>query len=421
MNLFKVETRSEALQKLLIHFEDRQTKVEIVDLSKAAGRILSKDLYAMENIPQFRRSMVDGYAVAAKSTSGASDASPILLKLQGNIEMGEISQTSLAEESLIYVPTGGAVPDKADAMVMLEYTEPFGDEIAVLTTAAVGEHIVGVGEDVTAGAMILSQGTVIEARHIGILATLGISALEVVCPVKVAILSTGDELIELDQPMSPGKIRDSNRYTLRSLAESMGCEIVYTAQVKDNEASLKLALEKACSEAEVILLSGGSSVGAMDYTAEVIEHLGTPGILTHGLAIKPGKPTISAVVGDTAIFGLPGHPTACYTAFLALVAPFLKYLQGARPINGQSSPDYLSPLVFREVPCRANFQLHAASGREVFQMVKLRRDADGLVADAIFGKSGMVSQMSQADAFVIIPMSSEGVRAGDSLWASILI
>lgn len=421
MNLFKVETRSEALQKLINHFEDRQIKIDIVNLSKATGRILSKDIYAMENIPQFRRSMVDGYAVTAKSTSGASDASPILLKLQGNIEMGEISQTSLAADSLIYVPTGGAIPDMADAMVMLEYTEPFGDEIAVLTTAAVGEHIVGIGEDVQLESLILRRGTVIEARHIGILATLGISAVEVVSPVKVAILSTGDELIELDQPMSPGKIRDSNRYTLMSLSELMGCEIVYTAQVKDDAASLKLALEKACSLAEVILLSGGSSVGTMDYTAEVIERLGAPGILTHGLAIKPGKPTISAVVGNTAIFGLPGHPTACYTSFLALVAPFLKYLQGARPINSQVTPEFLSQLVFREVPCRSNFQLHAASGREVFQMIKLKQTAEGLVADAIFGKSGMVSQMSQSDAFVIIPMSSEGVRIGDPLWASILI
>lgn len=409
MNLFTVETQVQALEKLKNAFCNRKPSSELVHLSKAIGRTLSNDLYASENIPYFRRSMVDGYGVCSKNTHGASDSAPILLKLQGEVLMGSLAKLQLEPQSLIYVPTGGEVPEGADAMVMIEYTEPFGDEIAIMTTAAVNEHIVGIGEDVSIGSLILKKGSKIEARHIGLLASLGISEVEVLMTsLKVAIFSTGDELIDLEAPMEPGKIRDCNRYIISALVESLGCEVVKVERVKDEAVSLKMAIEKTLDLADVIILSGGSSVGVMDYTSEVIQSLGEPGVLTHGLAIKPGKPTISAKVSQTAIFGLPGHPSACFTAFIALVAPFIHYLQGSE-----------QP-VFLEVPCTSNFQLHAASGRDAYQMVKLRKVENGLVADAVLGKSGMVSQMSLADAFVMIPMSTEGVKVGDSLWANML-
>lgn len=407
MNLFTVDTRAQALNKLMEAFPER-APAAMVPLAQACGKILAEDLNAPEDIPAFRRSMVDGYAVMAKDTYGGGESSPILLRNLGKVDMGKPCDISLASGGLIYVPTGGEIPEGADAMVMLEYTEPFGEDIAVLTTAAVKEHVVGIGEDVTKGSLILEKGTQIEAKHLGLLATLGFSKLKVARTLTVAVLSTGDELIDPDQPLTPGKIRDSNQYTLTALAAAFGAEVTLAKRVKDDPKSLESALKEAIETADVVLLSGGSSVGAMDYTAEVIDSLGQPGLLTHGLAIKPGKPTMSAKVEQTAIFGLPGHPSACYIAFLALVAPFISYMQGSE-----------APL-FTEVSCKANFQLHAASGRDVYQMVKLRKTADGLVADALHGKSGMVSQMSSADGFVVVPMATEGIRIGDPLWAFIL-
>lgn len=408
MKMFQVQTREAAFERLNAAFSDWTARSEWVGLDAAPGATLAQDIVAAENLPSFRRSTVDGYAVRACDTVGASDASPGILQLVGQIEMGKPPHLTLNAGQTAFVPTGGAIPDGADAMIMMENTEKLGHEIVIQDTAAEVDHILGIGDDVPVGKVIFNKGTQVKDAHVGLLASLGITQVKVASPLKVAILSTGDELVQPGQPLLPGQVRDSNRTNLTAFVRRLGGEVVYSDHIRDDAENLKKAMETALEQADIVLLSGGSSVGGMDFTEEVMSTLGEPGILVHGLAIKPGKPTLIAKLKGKAVFGLPGHPAACTTVFMAIVAPFMAKL------IGRTEP------LFREVPCTADFQLHAAGGREVYQMVKLIRSKDELKAQAIFGKSGCVSLFAEADGYIVIPMSSEGIRVGDRYWVTCL-
>ena len=407
LNVVKVE---EALRQMNEKFQTYEAQ-EDVSLSASAGRILAEDLYAKENLPAFRRSMVDGYAVKSTDTFGASEQSPILLGYLGQVEMGKKSDQTLLDGMALYVPTGGEIPTGADAMIMIEHTERLGPDVAVFSTPRQGEHIVEIGEDVSANNCVLSKGTYLAPHHMGLLASLGISEVNVIRKPRVAILSTGDELVTVDEMPSYGQVRDCNRQIIESVVIACGCEVTLTDHIADDFEALKIALSHAVNLADLVILSGGSSAGTKDMTQSLIEsHSDQSNVFIHGLAIKPGKPTIIGSVDQKPVIGLPGHPAACFITLKALVEPFVK--------------DWMGQMdqAVKSVPCISDFQLYAASGRDVYQLVRLS-DTNGkgvLTAQIVYGKSGMVSALANANAYVVVPMQHEGVMKGDALVAYLL-
>ncbi len=403
MDMFTVMKR-EAVSELLGHeFKNVKLEEECIDIENALGRILAEDIIARENIPDFVRSTVDGYAVKSQNTVGANQALPAFLNLVGEVKMGEETDLCLGEHETAYVPTGGMLPKGADSMVMIEYTDVFGDEIAINKPAANLENVIGVGDDVARGWCALNKGLQIKTQHIGALAALGYSKVKVRRRPRITILSTGDELVAVDQKPAVGQIRDVNTYSLQAMVTAIGCQVVGIKRLKDDFEHLKDALKTAQENSDVVFLSGGSSVGNHDMTSEVINAVGTPGVLVHGIAIKPGKPTIAARIDKTAIFGLPGHPASCVIAFKAVVEPFIQEVLLGAEIKTQ------------RIEAVSGFQMHVSSGRDVFFMVTLDNRNDQITAQPVKGKSGMVSMFSSADGYIEIPMEKEGLEIGEKI------
>ncbi len=407
MEMFTVMKKEAVLSLLEDEFGHVNLETEVVSINDSLGRILAEPVVARENIPDFVRSTVDGYAVKSKNTVGASEALPAFLDFIGSVEMGQETRLTVGENQTVYVPTGGMVPEGADAMVMIEYTDSFGDEIAVNKPCAVLENIIGIGDDVKVGEVVLEAGTYLSTQHIGALASLGYANVHVKRRPRVSIISTGDELVSVASVPKIGQIRDVNTYSLLAMVDDLGCEIVTNQHLKDDFESLKKALLEAEESSDIVFLSGGSSVGNHDMTSDIINATGEPGVLVHGVAIKPGKPTIVARVGNTAVFGLPGHPASCIIAFKAIVEPFI---QNQLMKNKQ---------VQNRVEAVSAFQMHVSSGRDVFFMVKVENKNGVQSVYPVNGKSGMVSMFAKADGYIEIPMEKEGLEIGEKVMVTL--
>ena len=298
------------------------------------GRVLAGDIVSAEDIPGFRRSTVDGYAVLAQDTQGAAEALPVLLRVVEEVDAGQVPKHRLQSGQCAYVPTGGMIPEGADAMVMIEYCEPFGTgQIAVGQPVSPGRDVVPVGDDIRGGSVFLKKGTEVRAQEIGGLLAAGIIEIPVFAPFRVTVLSTGDELVEPGEPLGPGQMRDINSGVLKTLARQYGCDVIHTELIKDDREQLSRTIYSAMRGSDLVLLSGGSSQGNRDFTAEVIDQLAKPGVFTHGLALKPGKPTILGYdeSSRTILAGLPGHPAAAMLVFVLLFGRILKQLRGEKP------------------------------------------------------------------------------------------
>ena len=407
MEMFTVKRRHEVLNILQTAFEGWQQSSVSVSLKDALGRVLSEDIIAQENVPAFRRSTVDGYALIAQNTIGCSESLPAFLSLIGETEMGKGTELALNDYETVYVPTGGIVPEGANGVVMIEYTEPMGDEIAVNSPVSNLQNIVGIGDDVKENEMILSKNTVLKSQHIGALAALGVNEVKVLTKLKVGILSTGDELVAVDTPLKLGQIRDVNTHSLAAMIKSFGCDVVYQNRVGDLFDDIQIALKEAITLADVVLISGGSSVGTHDMTPDIINSLGKPGVLVHGIAIKPGKPTIVAKVDNTAVFGLPGHPASCIVSYKTVVEPFIQKTL----MNSNNKT--------KRVLAKSGFQAHVSAGRDVFYMVTLEESENGYIANPVHGKSGMISVLSKADGYIEIPMEKEGLQKEDQVFVTL--
>ena len=392
---------AEAKEKILTAVPMR-TEQEIISLTAATGRTLAQPVAAEEDLPPFARSTMDGFAVRAQDTYGASEAMPALFDVRGEILMGLVPEVALAPGQALRIATGGMLPADSDAVAMVEHTEMLGDNVLALNRAvAPGENIITRGEDFRAGESILFPGKVLRPQDIGVLAALGQNRVAVAKKPRVAIFSTGDELVMPDVVPNAGQIRDINSYLLSSWVESCGAEADRLGIIPDNRDALRAALQRTTAY-DCFILSGGSSVGARDYTAACIEELGKPGVLFHGVSMRPGKPLIFGVVNGKPYFGLSGNPTSAMVGFLLFVRPLLWQMQGAT-----ESVPLLRAKVERN--------LSSAGGREDYIRAWLYNLGDELWARPILGQANLISTVIRGNALLRIPQNSEGVEAGDSV------
>ena len=402
MKLLKVDTVDEARSKLLECCGQIMPEAETKGLLELSGRILAEDIYSKENIPPYRRSIMDGYAVRSKDLGAAGDMIPTMLRESGEIILGsDPSGLTVEPGHCVYVPTGGYVPEGADAVVMVEYCERFGDGmVAVSKSASPGENVVSIGEDVSAEDLILRKGRKLRPQDIGVMAACGVTSALVFVPWKVTVISTGDELVSPDTVPGPGQIRDINTYTLASRSEEEGFEVVRAISVKDDRDKLATAISDAKKDSDIVIISGGSSQGKKDMTADLIDEAADRGVLTHGIAAKPGKPTITGfdAKSSTVFIGLPGHPAA------ALIVYEQTLIKVWRDITGHEEE--------RTVRAKVNVNVPSAPGRKTFQLVKL---GEGDIPEAvpIFARSGMISPVSSADGYFVMSENQEGARPGD--------
>ncbi len=378
---------------------------EIVSLTTARGRILAEELVSSEALPPFSRSTMDGYAVRAADTFGCSESETALLTVIGEVAMGASGLAlSLRPGQAARIWTGGELPQKADAVVMVEYTQPFDHEtVAIFRPVAPGENVIRAGEDYALGTVVLERGSRLRPQDLGVLSGLGITSVPVYRRPRVAILSTGDELVPADQTPPPGKIRDINSTTLAALVEETG-SIALSYGICDDDFDRMLAVcNQALAEADVLLLSGGSSVGQRDFTQRVFAAVPDSQMLVHGVSVRPGKPTILARQGNKALFGLPGHVASALVVFHCFVRPLLRQYSGLGATLG-----------LRTVKAITAQQIPSVIGREDYVRVRLTpqdNDAPPL-ATPVYGKSGLLNPLVKADGLLPIGRDIEGLDRG---------
>ena len=371
---------------------------ETVSLTAAMGRVLAEDIAATEYVPDFDRSTVDGYAVRARDTFGCTDAIPAILPLQGEVLMGEGAEFALNPEECVAVPTGGAVPKGADSVVMVEYTEDYGDgTIGISKSAAPGQNMIFRGDDVFPGKVVLEKGRVLSSQDIGALAAIGRVQVPVAKKLKIGVISTGDELVPPEQTPGPGQVRDVNSPMLEAMLTAFGAEVINYGIVIDDEALLSEKVHKAVAECDAVLLSGGSSVGVKDAACRIIESMGN--LLMHGIAIKPGKPTILGKTGSKPLVGLPGHPVAAYFITKIFILPLLCRL------TGRKQESYTTT-------ARVTESISANHGRAQVHCCRLESRDGELWASPIRGKSGLITTLAGADGYFVIDRDCEGLPQG---------
>ena len=404
-----MDTISGARERLLQEVGDNFLKMETVKLSEAYGKCLAEDIYAEENIPDFRRATVDGYAVKASDTQGAGESVPVFLSVVDEISIGKPALREIKNGECAYVPTGGMIPDGADAMVMVEYTELFDKrDAAVYSSVSAGNGVVQIGEDAKKGELLLSRGTVLHSAQTGVLASLGKHMVKVYAPWHITIISTGDELAEVGEEKGRCQVYDINTHALYALAKEQGMTVDKAFSVKDEDEKIEQALKDALLCSDIVVISGGSSQGKKDMTADIIDKIAEPGVWTHGLALKPGKPTIVGMdkPSGTLLIGLPGHPVAAIMVFQLLLVWLQKNLRGEKEAPG--------------VPAVLSSNIPGAAGRAVCQTVKLEKEENGYRAIPVFGKSGLMHTLTQADGYVLVEADKEGICKGETVYVQLL-
>jgi molybdenum cofactor synthesis domain-containing protein len=401
----KLVSLEEARKALSRSFSPKPVGTEQIPLSEALNRTLASDVTSKYDIPPFDRSTVDGYAVKAADTFGADEDKPVTLKLCGEIRIGEPPKITIQKGETAQIVTGAPIPEGTDSVVMVEYTVQNGANILIHSAVGKGENVMKAGSDIRRGELVLKRGTMLSSHGIGVLAAIGKAKVEVFKRPKVAIFSTGAEIVEPGEPLSPGKIFDINAHALSAAVAECGGEPMNMGIVQDESEPMEAALKKALSKADVVITSGGVSVGPTDIIPKVLGKLGSPGVIVYGIAVRPGKPTAIAVVGDKPVFSLPGHPTSALLLFHLLVHSVISAMAG-RPEK---------PAV--KVEAVTSEKLFPARGRRTFVTVTLRRSKQGkLVASPVpTGSSGAITTLAKADGFVEISENQQFVDAGEAV------
>ena len=390
-------------------------RTETVALEAALGRVLAQDLIARETLPSFPRATMDGFAVRAADTLGASEQSPAYLRLVDDVPTGVVPAVRVGVREAVRTHTGAMMPPGADAVVMVEDTNLHGStgsrqaEVEVLDAAAPGENVLAVGEDVRAGAVAVPAGRRLRAAELGGLAALGITRVIVRARPRIAILSTGDEVVAAGATPGPAQVRDVNGTTVAAVVAQAGGVAVPCGIVVDDAVALERALRAVCENADAVVLSAGSSVSVRDLTAQVVARLGAPGVLVHGIAIKPGKPTVLALCDGTPVVGLPGNPASALVVAWRIVRPLVRLL-GGELVDEDGLGDERETSAVLDVP------LPSRPGREDFVPCTLARDAAGaLHATPVFGASNLIFTLIRADALIAVPLDRSGLTAGESV------
>lgn len=399
MRLLKVIAPQEVFDIIRANFSAGKT--ELVSLTEAGGRICGEDILAKEDVPGFERSTVDGYAVRATDTYGAGEVMPAVLKNIGEVEMGH-EAPALAPGSCIYVPTGGMMPEGADAVILIENTEMAGSEVSSYSQAAPGQNVIHRGEDISAGSLIFKKGHKIKAQELGILASLGITEISVFNRPRVGILSSGNEIVPYSTAvLEPGRIRDSNAIAIGELVRQRGGQPVYGGILEDLYPVFRAGVEKQLAEADFLVLSGGSSVGYRDYTQKILQELSDNRLLVEGIAIQPGKPTLLANCQGKPVLGLPGHPASALNIFRLFGSLIIDQLQGV--LAEQYTPTVKGTLT-RNIP--------SSIGRTDYVRVRLDKRDQQIDVTPVFGRSGLLRTLVEAQGVIVIPSGSEGLPAG---------
>jgi len=402
----------EAVAVLLESLGDMDLAVEEVGLAEALGRVLASDIFAPEDLPGFERSSMDGYAVRASDTFGASEGLPAYLELTGEVPMGAPAEIAVGPGQAVRISTGGVLPEGADAVVMVENTELSGATIEVVKGAAPGDNTVRPDEDVARGTFLFSRGQVVGPAQVGALAALGIQSVQVFKRPLVAIVSTGDELVPTEKRPGPGQVRDVNTAALCAAVVQAGCGARAYGIVEDDFDTLLTTSRAALRECDALIISGGSSAGVRDLTVDVLRELGEPGVLAHGIYLKPGKPTLIAVCDGRPVLGLPGNPASALAVFREVMVPLLKRLAGEEP-----GPTSIVPRVVEAVIERS---VSSATGRLELVPVSLRLESGKLMATPVLGKSSLIGTLARARGQVRIPEGSEGLEAGERVTVELL-
>jgi molybdopterin molybdotransferase len=392
----------EALDRLFQNFHFQTNSEKVITLN-ALDRVTYSAILASQPLPMFIRSTVDGYAVHAKDTYGASGNLPVYMKVAGEIEMGTDPKFDIEINQCALIHTGGMLPASADSVVMIENTQQISDdEIEILRSNAPNENVVQIGEDVFQGEEVLPAGTRLRPADIGGLYSLGITEVEVSKKPRVGILSSGDELVRPDIDVRPGQVRDINSYSLSALIDRFGGEPIRYGISPDKMSSLFYAAENALQESDLLLFTAGSSASTRDLTAEAINHLGQPGVLVHGVNIRPGKPTILAVCDGKPVIGLPGNPVSA----LVIADRFVRSVVDACLGVKRSIPR-------ARISARLSINLSSQTGREDWVPVRLLSDIDGFIAEPVFGKSNLIFTLSRSDGMLCIQADANGLSAGE--------
>ncbi len=392
---------AEALAILQEHLQKITTAAETIPLINALDRVLATAVISAEDLPGQARSTMDGFAVRANDTFGASESMPCYLNISGEILMGAPPVGEVIKGCCYKIPTGGLLPEGADSVVMLEHTIPVDTTmIEVVKGVGSGTNLIMKGEDIAGGAQALAEGHLLRPQDIGLLAGLGITEVQVNKRVRVGILSTGDEIIAHTEKPKVGQIRNINAPALAAMVQRAGGVAVDYGIVSDQKDIFMTAIKKAVTENDLILFSGGSSVGVKDLGEQIIAALGPPGILVHGVALKPGKPILIGMSGTTPIFGLPGHPVSALVCFDFFVRPAIRQLSGQKNV-----PELPTPYI----PATLTRNINSAPGRRDVIRVKMIQDGTTWLAEPVLGKSGSISTLSRSDGYFFIDEDRQGL------------
>lgn len=378
---------------------------ETIRVAAALGRVLAQDLVAPTDLPHFHRANMDGFAVRAPDTFGASASIPTYLKVAGSVEMGKPATQPLRKGEAVRIATGGMLPPGADAVVMIEYAEEVGDgTVEIHRSVAPWENVLRIGEDIAAGAPIFARGRRLRARDLGALTGIGITRVSVFRRPRVALISTGDEIVAPEATPRPGQVRNINAYSLVAMAGEAGAVVTDFGVIHDRRADLRRAMARALSRHDAVLISGGSSVGIKDITLDVIQSFPQSDILFHGISVAPGKPTILARALGKPVLGLPGHPQSALVIFDIFGAPLVRLLGGEHPATAFAPS--------RTVRARLSQNVASQPGREDYIRVTISERDGTTVASPLAGKSGAIFNLVKADGLVRVPAHAEGLEAG---------
>ncbi len=399
----EVMTAGAALELLIRSLPTKTPPGDIIAIEDSLGFVCAEDVVSGEDLPQFARSTVDGYAVKAEDTFGATEGMPAYIGLAGEIMMGEMPAFALAKSFAAKIPTGGMLPGGSDAVVMFEHVQGVdATTIEVLKPVVPGENVIRAGEDVKKGELVVRKGRRIRPQDIGACAGIGVAKIAVCERPKVSIISTGDEIVAAAASPSMGQVRDINSYVLAGMIMESGCLPLKKGIIRDDYAAIRKAVEESMRDSDAIAVSGGTSVGTKDMIARIIDDIGNPGVLFHGVSLKPGKPMIGGIVKGVPIFGLPGHPAAVSLCFELFIRPVLDLLSGLKEKGLQKN--IVRAALSRNIP--------SPQGREEHIRVVIEEKEEGLIAVPLLAKSGLITTLAKADGTIVIPLNSNGQEAG---------